>query len=188
MPKINNIHKHDRLRERIEQLERGGEVAIKEINALLTKEQQQQLKDAWAHQKQLRETKAIKESEWRSIREVRTDFLKHVLAEKDLYMVEEFEELVEQREIKAAKVFMGAYSEAQRNGENAISKANIALQRNGFQSAHSVRTGITRRDRQIQEVEDALRKRFEVLMTDEEREQLEMAREYDKEAEKMAKK
>lgn len=188
MPKINNIHKHDRLRERIEQLERGEEVAIKDINALLTKEQQEQLKDTWANQKHLRDTKAIKESEWKSIREVRLDYLKQVLAERDATVVDEFDELARQKELQAAKVFMDAFSEAQKKGQNAIAKGNAALQRNGFRPLHSVRTGITGRDREVQKMEDALRKRIEAEMTDEEREQLKMAREYDKEVEKRAKK
>lgn len=188
MPKINNIHKHDRLRERIEQLKRGDEVAIKDINALLTKEQQGQLKNVWENQKELRDTKAIKEGEWKSIREVRLDYLKQVLAERDATVVDEFEGLVRQKELQAANVFMDAYFEARDKNENAMSKANIALQRNGFQPMHTVRTGMTRRDRELRVMEDELRKRFEAVMTDEEREQLEMAREYDKEAEKRAKK
>lgn len=188
MPKINNIHKLDRLRDRIAQLERGEEVAVEDINVLLTVEQRQNLKDAWANQKQQRETKVIKKSEWKSIREVRLEYLKQVLAKRDLNVVEEFDGLVEQREIKASKVFMDAYCEAFDKGENAMSKANIALQRNGFQPMHTVRAGMTRRDRELRVMEDELRKRFEAVMTDEEREQLEMAREYDKEAEKRAKK
>ena len=188
MPKINNIHKHDRLRERIEQLLRGDEVAIKDINALLTKEQQEQLKNAWENQKQLRDTKAIQESEWKSIREVRLEYLKKVLAERDANVVDEFEELIRQREVKAAKVFMDAYFEARDKNENAMSKANIAVQQAGFKPTHSVRTGMTRRDRELRVIQDELRERFEAVMTDEEREQLEMAREYDKEAEKRAKK
>lgn len=188
MPKINNIHKHDRLRERIEQLKRGDEVAIKDLNSLLTKDQQQQMKDAWANEKVLRDTKAIEESEWKSIRDVRIEYLSKVLAERDLNVVVEFDELAKQREIQAAKVFLDAYFVASEKGENAMSKANIALQKGGYKPTHATRTGIATRDKEVQEIEGALRERFKADMTDEEREQLEMAQEYDKEREKRAKK
>lgn len=188
MPKINNIHKHDRLRERAEQLKRGDEVAIKDLNALLTKEQQQQMKDAWTNEKTLRDTNVIGEGEWKSIRDIRIEYLSQVLAERDLNVVVEFDELAKQREIQAAKIFLDAYFAASEKGENAMSKANIALQKSGFKPIHAVRTGRTTRDKEVQKMESALRERFKAEMTNEEREQLEMAQEYDKEREKRAKK
>lgn len=189
MPKINNIHKLYRLRERIEQLERGEEVAIKDINTLITKQEQQALKDAWAHEKHLRETKAIKQSDWKSPREVRISVLKQILAEMKSNAVSDFENYVEQLELKAAKIFLDAYFDAMDNGQDPMSKADIALQRNGFQPVNrAVRHYTSKRDREVQEMEDALRKRFESEMTEEEREQMELAREYDAELEKRSKK
>ncbi len=41
MPKINNVHRLDRLKERLAQIERDEEVDIRDINNLLEKEQQQ---------------------------------------------------------------------------------------------------------------------------------------------------
>ena len=46
MPKLNVTH----LVGRIEQLERGDALEARDINAFLTKEQQQALKDAWTVQ------------------------------------------------------------------------------------------------------------------------------------------
>ena len=75
------------------------------------------------------------------------------------------------------------------NGQDPMSRANIALQRNGFQPVNrEVRHYTSKRDREVQEMEDALRKRFESEMTDDEREQMELAREYDSELEKRSKK
>ena len=50
MPKLNVTHLVGRIQERIEQLERGDTLEARDINALLTKEQQQELKDAWTVQ------------------------------------------------------------------------------------------------------------------------------------------
>lgn len=139
MPKINNIHKLDRLRERIEQLESGAEVAIREINSLLTKEQQQQIKNAWEEHLTLRKANALAKNEYKTIRDVRIEVLKAILSEMKLNAVEDFDKLLNEREFKAAKVFLDAYFEAKDNGQNALSKANIELQRNHFQPIRKVK-------------------------------------------------
>lgn len=139
MPKINNIHKLDRLRERIEQLECGEEVAIREINSLLTKEQQQQIKNAWEEHLALRKTSALAKNEYKTIREVRIQVLKSILNDMKLNTVDEFDKLINEREVKAAKLLLDAYFEAKDNGQNALSKANIELQRNHFQPIHKVK-------------------------------------------------
>jgi len=52
--KLNVTHLVGRIQERIEQLERGFALEARDINALLTKEQQQELKDAWTKKQVLR--------------------------------------------------------------------------------------------------------------------------------------
>ena len=47
MPKLNATHLPERLKEAIEQLERGEEVEAKKNKTLLNAEQQQALEDAW---------------------------------------------------------------------------------------------------------------------------------------------
>ncbi len=139
MPKINNIHKLDRLRERIEQLENGVEVAIRELNTLLTKQQQQQIKNAWEEHLKLRKNNALAKSEYKTMRDIRIDVLKAILSEMKLNAVEDFDKLLNEREVKAAKVFLDTYFEAKDNGQNALSKANIELQRNHFQPVNKVK-------------------------------------------------
>jgi hypothetical protein len=134
MPRINNIHRQDRLRERIEQLERGKEVAIREINSLLTKEQQEKVISSWQEHLALRKKNALAKSEYKTIRDIRIEILKDILSEMKLNIVEEFDKLKKQREVKAAKVFLDSYFEAKDNGKNALSKANIELQRNHFKT------------------------------------------------------
>ena len=63
MPKLNGIHIFERLRERLEQLEAGEEIAAKEIRSLLTPEQQQELEDAWKEQQELRKGKRARTAE-----------------------------------------------------------------------------------------------------------------------------
>ena len=78
---------------------------------------------------------------------------------------------------------MDAFAAAKKAGKNAWSEANAALQQNGFVRVDRIRArGTERRDREVREMEEALLKRFDAEMTDEEREQLAMSREYDKQA------
>jgi len=64
-----------------------------------------------------------------------------------------------------------------------MAEANAALQRNGFRRMdlqYSRRKN--QRDREVREMEEALMKRIEAAMTEDEREQLALSREYDKQA------
>ena len=54
MPKLNTLHTLERIRERISQLEQGVELEARDINSLLTIEQQQSLKGASSEQQRLR--------------------------------------------------------------------------------------------------------------------------------------
>ena len=80
MPKLNVTHIVGRIQERIEQLERGDALEARDINVLLTKEQQQELKDAWTKQQALRKIhkppKTNQEANkmgWKTIRKVRLE-------------------------------------------------------------------------------------------------------------------
>ena len=57
MPKLNTEQLMERLERRIHQLELGEEIAVKDIKALLSAEQQQQLVDALAAQVELKKNK-----------------------------------------------------------------------------------------------------------------------------------
>ena len=75
----------ERIQKRIHQLELGEEVAAKDIKALLSTEQQQQLVDALAAQVELKKNKRARTDAekqalgWKSIREVRLDVLRAAL-------------------------------------------------------------------------------------------------------------
>jgi len=187
MPKLNITHLVGRIQERIEQLERGDALEARDINALLTKEQQQELKDAWTKQQALRKIhKPPKSNEeankigWKTIREVRLEIYKQALQEAQDCMGDGIEKLLHQSEIKAARVFMDAFSKAKED-RNAWSAGNIALRRNGFNRIDGQSYSYSnKRDREVKEMEDSLRERMEDDLSAEEKEQLELSREYDK--------
>jgi len=188
MPKLNVTHLVGRMQQRIEQLEHGDALEARDINALLTKEQNQALKDAWAQQQLLRKIhKPPKSNEdaqkigWKTIREVRLEIYKQALQEAQDSVGDGIEKLLHQSKVKAARVFMGAFSKAKEEDKNAWSAGNIALRRNGFSRIDGQSYNYSNtRDKEVNEMEDSLRQRFESGLSEEEKEQLELSREYDK--------
>ena len=188
MPKLNITHLVGRIQERIEQLERGDALEARDINALLTKEQQQELKDAWTKQQALRKIhKSPKSNEqaqkigWKTIREVRLEIYRQALQEAQDGVGDGIEKLLHQSEVKAARVFLDAFSKAKDEDKNAWSAGNIALRRNGFNRIDGQSYSYSnKRDREVNEMEDGLRERMEDDLSAEEKEQLELSREYDK--------
>ena len=194
MPKLNDTHLPDRLREAIKQLEAGEEVEAKKNKTLLSATQQKELENAWTQQQALRKKHKPPKTEeekrrigWKDKREVRIDIYKQALAESKSNMVDAIKNLQKQREAKANRVFMDEWSKALGEGKDrwsAISAGNIAVTRAGFKPSTS---RVSKRDKEVNDLEEQLRKQFEAEMTDEEREQLEILKEHEK-ALKMTKK
>ncbi len=138
MPKLNVIHRLERLSERIAQLENNEAIEAREINSLLTNEQKELLKKLWAEQQKLRKQSPPKTEEdkkqlgWKTKREIRIDVLKQALLEMKDNSDSEIDALKQQSEAKAAKVFLDAYFDAKDENKNAWAKGNAALQRAGF--------------------------------------------------------
>ncbi len=187
MPKINNTHRLERLQQRIQQIENDIEVDIRDINNLLTDDQQQRLKDLWTEEQHKRKDKSYKKELWQTKKDIRLKVLRDVVSELDDNLLDELEKLAYQREVKAAKVFMDAYVDAKENNQNAMSKANIALQRAGFRPIDRNVHSVSKRDKEVREMEEELLKRFEAEMTDEEREQRELLKETERAEERMRK-
>lgn len=195
MPKINNTHLPQRIQEHIEKMERGEEVEAKKDKTLLNLSYQQALKDALEAQKVLKKTNKRPKTQaekdkigWKEIREVRLEIYRKALNELNQNVVADIKELQRKREAKANRVFMDAWSEAVKEGKqrlSAISVGNIALTRAGFTPSHSA--GLSKRDREIRDMEDALRKQFEAQASKAEKEQLAILREHEKALEKKKK-
>lgn len=139
MPKLNIIHLTERLQQRIEQLEQGVAIAARDINALLNEQQQQALKAAWTAQQTLRKQHKVPKTDvekvqlgWKTIREVRLDIYRQALAEAKHDLVNEIKQLQRKSEVRAARIFMDAFSKALDEGSNARSAGKIAMTRAGF--------------------------------------------------------
>jgi hypothetical protein len=122
---------------------------------------------------------------WRTLREVRLDFLRAIQEKLTKSAVDDI--LAEQRdsEVRGARVYMAAWAKAYDEGKNAGSAGNIALRRNGFKRLDGQdRYGVSERDREVRLMEAELLARAEAALSDEEREQLELLREHDAAVEK----
>jgi hypothetical protein len=191
MPKLNITHLPERLQKRLEQLERGEALEARDINALLNDEQKQRLKNAWSEQQALRKKHKPPKTEeeqkkigWKSIRDVRIEIYKEAIADTDANLLDGYKDELKRLEVKRARVFMDAVSLAGKEGKNMLSTGNIALARAGFGATHS---SVNQRDREINAMEDALRKQLEEQASDEEKEQLAILREHEKALEKRKK-
>jgi hypothetical protein len=188
VPKINNTHIAERIAEHIERMEHGLEVESKKDKTLLNETQQQALKNALGYQRQLKKnnkrpkTQAEKDAMgWKEIRDVRLEIYKQALEQLNANVVDDIKELQRQREAKAARVFMDAWSKAGKEGKrgaSAESAGNIALARAGFTPKGSI--GLTKRDREIRASEEAILKMLESKLSVEEKEQLDLVREHEK--------
>lgn len=183
MPKLNITHLPTRLKERLEKLERGDEVAIKDIKALLSDEQIKRMDKAWFEQEELRKThkrpKTKREADaigWKTKLEVRIETYKQAIEDTQNGMSDGIKQMQKESEIKAAKIYLDAYFKAE-DGTSRESAGNIALTRAGF-NKDNPRTN--KRDKEVWEMEEALKKRLEAKMTKEEQEQVELIREQEK--------
>ena len=96
------------------------------------------------------------------------------------------EKIQHKSEVRAGRVFMDAFSDAHKNGKNAWSAGNIALRRNGFNRIDGQSYSYSnKRDREVNEMEDGLRKRLEKDLTEDDKEQLELSKQHDKSKRKL---
>lgn len=168
MPKINATHLTERLQDHIAKMERGEEVEAKKDKTLLSDKWQQALKDALQAQKALKKshkrpkTQAEKDAlGWKEIREVRLEIYRQALGELKDDMHLHIRKLQQQREAKAARVFMDAWSQAGKDGKDSLAAkvaGNIALTRAGFGRPQGM--GLTRRDREVQQMEEDILKQL----------------------------
>jgi hypothetical protein len=158
MPKLNGIHIFERLKERLEQLEAGEEIAAKEIRSLLTPEQQQELEDAWKEQQELRKGKRARTAEeekalgWKTKREVRIEVFKRALKAAVDGVDKEFERLQADATKRQLKIYFEALDEAKKLGKDKTEAENYA-------NNELTRAGIRRMDYQQKLIEEIKQKR-----------------------------
>jgi hypothetical protein len=166
MPKLNDTHLPDRLKEAIKQLEAGVEVEA--------------IEDAWLIQQALRKQHKPPKTEeekkkigWKDKREVRIEIYKQALAELEEDIFDIHLKQLAKEQSKATKAYLkGYFGATERQDKDSAGK--IEVKRAGFTPNYGHRTS---RDDEVREMEEALIKRFEAEMTDEEREQRELLKE-----------
>lgn len=181
MPKLNQTHLPNRLKEVIDRLERGEEVEAKKNKTLLNAKQEQELEDAWNEQQALRNKHKPPKSEeekkkigWKDKREVRIEIYKQALAELEEDIFDIHLKQLAKEQAKAMKAYLKGYFGAA-DGQDKDSAGKIAVQRAGFMV--SATRGMSKRDLEVRRIEEELLKRFEAEMTDEEREQRNLLKE-----------
>jgi hypothetical protein len=184
VPKLNTEQLMERLERRIHQLELGEGIAAKDIKALLSAEQQQQLVDALAAQVELKKNKRARTDAekqalgWKSIREVRLDVLRSALKAANDDLLADYQRRLREKEVRQANIYLREYSDARKADKsvfaaqgaanNALTRA--ALPRVDGQDVNSM----SQRDREVFAVEAQLKERIRSEMTAEELEQLDM--------------
>jgi hypothetical protein len=190
MPKLDGTQIEGRLRERLEKLRSGEEVAKREIEALLTDEQVAAMNAAWEAQQALRKQKRARTKEeeialgWKTKREIQIEAYERAITEADDGMLETLEELQHKASVRQAKIYLDSYFKATKEGKTpdvARNLANNDLTRAGLKRVDGQVVGYqSKRDREVWEMEQQILGRIRSEMTPEELEQLELAEEHEK--------
>lgn len=190
MPKLNGTHIAERLRKRIAELEAGEEVALKDIRVLLNSEQNAALEAALNEQKKLREGKRARNEEERqklgikSIRDLRIAAFKEALQDAEDGEVGAWEKRLNDAEVRQARIYFDAMRQAEKDGKDkpaAENWANNELTRAGLRRMDGKAVGFkSKRDREVAEMEDAIRAKIRANMTADELEQLVMSEAHEK--------
>lgn len=187
MPKLDPFEIASRLHGRLEDLQAGKEVAARDLKALLSDERLAEMDQAWADQKALRKKKRARTKEeeavlgWKSKRQVQIEAVEAELAMHHDNALVYIEKELYEAEIRGARIFLDAFFKARDEGKSDEAARNYAdncLVRAGLNPTNRNRMrGMTKRDREVYEMEESLRKRFEAEMDDYEIEQLSLLRE-----------
>lgn len=192
MPKLDGTHIAERLKGRLEELQQGKEVAARDLRALLTTEQAAAMDAAWAEQQELRKQKRARTKEeeaalgWKSKRDIHIAALESALREAQDAELAAWEKRLHDAEVRQGRVFFDELSKQRDAGvhmQTAKPRANNALTRAGLRrlDGELIGTqGLSKRDREIREMEDAILQKAESDLDAYEREQLELLREHEK--------
>ena len=192
MPKLDGTHLPERLAERLADLKADKEVAARDIKALLTDEQIEEMEAAWAEQQALRKVKRARTKEeeqelgWKTKREIYIEAYEKAFNEASDGVLKELERLQLEATKRQMRIYFETLNEALKEGKEkrvAENLANNALTRAGLRRMDGQKVGIeglSRRDREIREMEDAILKKAVSEMDEYEREQYELSQEYEK--------
>ena len=189
MPKIDGTQLVERLRNRLEDLRQGKEVAARDLRALLTDEQIATMDAAWAEQQELKKRKRAKTKQeekklsWKTKRETYIEAYEEALKVARDGEVEAYEKRLRDAELRQARIYfdtLGKELDADKNMQVAKNKANNALTQAKLRRLDGKAvTHISKRNREVEEMEAALRQQAEDALIGTEREQLELLRNHE---------
>ena len=156
MPKLDGTHMVERLTKRIAELEAGKEVAAKDIRALLTNAQIEELNNAWTVQEKLRLGKKARTEEekemlgWKTKREVRLEIFRKALNDAKSGEVAAWKMKLRDANIRQLRIYFDALNEAEKAGKD---KREAQI----FANNELTRAGLKRMDEMVAAIEN---KRF----------------------------
>jgi hypothetical protein len=192
MPKLDGTHIAARLQARLDEMQRGEEIAARDLRALLTNEQEAAMDAAWAEQQALRKQKRARTKEeetalgWKTKRDIHIAALESALHDAQESEVAAWEKRVEDSNIRQGRVY---FDEVKRQMDKGVDEATAKVRANNELTRAGLRRldggmigtqGLRPRDREIRAMEDAILQRAESEINDDEREQLELLREHEK--------
>ena len=192
MPKLDGTHLPERLAERLADLKTDKEVAARDVKALLNDEQIAEMDAAWKEQQALRKVKRARTKEeeqelgWKTKRDIYIEAYEKALSEANDGVLEELERLQLEATKRQMRIYFATLDEALKDGKEkrvAENLANNALTRAGLRRMDGQKVGtegLTRRDRDIREMEEAIMKKAVSEMDEYEREQYELGQAYEK--------
>jgi hypothetical protein len=192
MPKLDGTHLPERLAERLADLKADKEVAARDIKALLTDEQIAAMDAAWEEQQALRKVKRARTKEeeqelgWKTKREIYIEAYEKAFRQAIDGVLEELKRLQLEATKRQMRIYFTTLNDALKEGKEkraAENLANNALTRAGLRRMDGQKVGtegLTQRDREIREMEEAIMKKAVSEMDEYEREQYELGQEYEK--------
>lgn len=190
MPKLDGTHLPQRLAERLADLKTDKEVAARDVKALLSDEQVAEMDAAWEEQQALRKVKRARTKEeekelgWKTKREVYIEAYEKAMSEANDDQVDAWTKKLRDAEIRQARTYFDAYGKARddrKDIQTAKNIANNALTAAGLNRLDGEVVGhLSKRDKEVWEMEEAIRAEIRKNMTPEELEQLEMLEEHEK--------
>ena len=193
MPKVDGTQVGERLQVWLDKLLRGEAVAPRDLRGLLSQEQRAAIDAAWAEQQKLRDKmKKPKTLEaqikvgWKEKRDIHIEVLQRACAQAQAEELAAWKKLMRESDVRQGRIYLdelGAALDAGVDMQTAKTRANNALTRAALQRLDGqliATQGLTKRDREIRAMEDALLQKAESELDDNEREQLELIREHEK--------
>ena len=189
MPKLDGTHLPERLANRLADLQSGKEVSARDIKALLNDEQVNAIQTAWSDQQALRKAKRARNKDeelalgWKTKRDIYIEVYELALMQAKANEQPAVEKRMKDAEVRQGRIYLealGTALDAGKTNAQARASANNELTRNDMSRLDGafVRSA-SRRDREVWDMEDALKAEIRMHMSAEELEQLEQLKEHE---------